>query len=212
MEFQAQASVLIYVSSGRCVRGIQNEMPFSPRYRVPCNKQTEHHATFFNKEASDLKKRSRIALGRLENRIPGIEEFFCMKSEMQVKNGIAMTKKKTVAEKPQKEVPATKPLKKVAGKPEKNRPARTLKTATAVPSPVADAPKPPALPAESKPKLPKNPAKINRESFTITIEDISLRAYFIAERRKIHGLHGDETADWVEAERQLLIEAAKKLS
>ena len=66
--------------------------------------------------------------------------------------------------------------------------------------------------AISKPKLPKKPAKINRESFTITIEDISLRAYFIAERRKSHGLHGDETADWVEAERQLLIEAAKRLS
>ena len=153
-----------------------------------------------------------MAFGRPRNRISGIEEFFCMKSEIQVNNGIAMIKKKTVAEKSQKEVPATKASKKEAGKPEKNRPARTLTTATTIPSPVADAPKPPVVPAESKPKLPQKPANIIREAITITIEDISLRAYFIAERRKSYGLPGDETADWVEAERQLLIEAAQKQS
>jgi len=38
-------------------------------------------------------------------------------------------------------------------------------------------------------------------------EDIALRAYFIAERRQAMGWDGDETSDWVEAERQLSLEA-----
>jgi len=133
-----------------------------------------------------------------------------MKAEMQVKIVIVMTKKKSVSGKSQKEAPVPMAPKKVAGKPEKNRPGHPL--TTAVPSPVADAPKPALDPGESKPKLPKKPASIKREAITITIEEISLRAYFIAERRKNHGLPGDETADWVEAERQLLIEAARKQS
>ena len=41
-------------------------------------------------------------------------------------------------------------------------------------------------------------------------EDIALRAYFIAERRQKLGWFGDETQDWVEAERQLLKEAGLK--
>ena len=151
-----------------------------------------------------------MAFGRPRNRISGIEEFFCMKSEIQVKNGIAMIKKKTVAEKSQKEVPATKASKKEAGKPEKNRPARTLTTATTIPSPVADAPKPPVVPAESKPKLPQKPAKINREAITITIEDISLRAYFIGERRQKMGWAGDSATDWADAVSQLRAEALEK--
>lgn len=46
--------------------------------------------------------------------------------------------------------------------------------------------------------------------FTFTTEELSLRAYFIAERRQAMGWPGDETSDWVEAERQLLAEAKKK--
>ena len=45
---------------------------------------------------------------------------------------------------------------------------------------------------------------------TVVTQDIALRAYFIAERRQATGGHGDEHGDWVEAERQLRAEAAKK--
>ncbi len=42
-----------------------------------------------------------------------------------------------------------------------------------------------------------------------TRDDIALRAYFIAEKRRAHGHHGDEHQDWVEAERQLAAEGVK---
>jgi hypothetical protein len=40
-----------------------------------------------------------------------------------------------------------------------------------------------------------------------TSEQIQLRAYFIAERRKNSGIGGDESEDWAQAERELLAEA-----
>ena len=45
-----------------------------------------------------------------------------------------------------------------------------------------------------------------------TNDDVALRAYFIAEKRRNLGLPGDEHQDWLEAERQLLAEtkASKK--
>ena len=45
---------------------------------------------------------------------------------------------------------------------------------------------------------------------TFSAEDIALRAYFIAEHRKRHGLAGDEQSDWIEAEKQLQAEHRKK--
>jgi hypothetical protein len=39
-----------------------------------------------------------------------------------------------------------------------------------------------------------------------TREEVALRAYFIAEKRHQTGAPGDETSDWVEAERQLRAE------
>ena len=36
-----------------------------------------------------------------------------------------------------------------------------------------------------------------------SVEQIQLRAYFIAERRRQLGLPGDEKADWVQAEKEL---------
>lgn len=39
-----------------------------------------------------------------------------------------------------------------------------------------------------------------------TVEQIQLRAYFIAERRRRLGIPGDETADWVQAEKELTTE------
>ena len=41
-------------------------------------------------------------------------------------------------------------------------------------------------------------------------EQVALRAYFIAERRRVLGIHGDETSDWVAAERELLEELKAK--
>jgi hypothetical protein len=34
-------------------------------------------------------------------------------------------------------------------------------------------------------------------------EEVALRAYFIAERRRSLGIAGDETSDWVQAEQEL---------
>jgi hypothetical protein len=34
-------------------------------------------------------------------------------------------------------------------------------------------------------------------------EEVALRAYFIGERRRSLGIAGDETSDWVQAEREL---------
>lgn len=46
----------------------------------------------------------------------------------------------------------------------------------------------------------------------LTRDEIALRAYFIAEKRRHHALPGDESQDWIEAERELLAESkpAKK--
>jgi hypothetical protein len=41
-------------------------------------------------------------------------------------------------------------------------------------------------------------------------EQVALRAYFIGERRRSLGIHGDETSDWVAAERELLAELKRK--
>ncbi len=42
----------------------------------------------------------------------------------------------------------------------------------------------------------------------VSNEDVSIRAYFIAENRRALGLSGDCESDWLEAERQLKAEAA----
>lgn len=38
---------------------------------------------------------------------------------------------------------------------------------------------------------------------SVTTEDIALKAYYLAERRRNLGLPGDAQSDWLEAERQL---------
>ena len=64
--------------------------------------------------------------------------------------------------------------------------------------------------AVKKAAVPKPVKAAEAESeIVITIEDISLRAYFIAERRQAMGWPGDSTSDWVEAERQLKAEAKR---
>ena len=65
--------------------------------------------------------------------------------------------------------------------------------------------------AKRKARKPKEVTrKKSSGTATISSEDISLRAYFIAERRHKMGWHGDSAGDWVEAERQLKAEAARK--
>ena len=67
---------------------------------------------------------------------------------------------------------------------------------------------------EAKPKARKTKAapakKTAKATPAISSEDIALRAYFIAERRQKMGWPGDSAGDWVEAERQLKAEAARK--
>lgn len=91
----------------------------------------------------------------------------------------------------------------------------------AAPSPAPEAPAPKAKKAAAKRKpAGKKPAKAGNsvpveeivvvEEIVISNDDIALRAYFIAEKRRTHGHWGDETGDWVEAERQLREEATRK--
>jgi hypothetical protein len=69
-------------------------------------------------------------------------------------------------------------------------------------------PKP--APAKVKAAKPEKAKPAAKPAPVITNDDISLRAYFIAERRQAMGWPGDSSSDWVEAERQLKAEAARK--
>jgi hypothetical protein len=70
-----------------------------------------------------------------------------------------------------------------------------------------------SLAVDEKPKKrsapDKKPEPANPPG-TITNEEIGLRAYYIAERRVKMGWAGDHASDWIEAERQLLVEIQKK--
>lgn len=90
------------------------------------------------------------------------------------------------------------------------------KAAAPAPSAIKPAAKKPAAPkakpapkakaaakAKAAPKSPKPKAP------AYTPEDVALRAYFIAEKRRSLGLHGSEHGDWLEAERQLAAESKK---
>ncbi|MDD5200815.1 MAG: DUF2934 domain-containing protein [Terrimicrobiaceae bacterium] len=59
-------------------------------------------------------------------------------------------------------------------------------------------------PAHAKPKKAAAP------EVRVPTEAISLRAYFIAERRQAMGWPGDAAHDWIEAEKQLKAEALRK--
>jgi outer membrane biosynthesis protein TonB len=62
-----------------------------------------------------------------------------------------------------------------------------------------------AKPTKPKPKAPAKPVAAKAPGFTQ--DDIALRAYYIGEKRRHLGLRGDESHDWIEAERQLLAES-----
>jgi len=59
----------------------------------------------------------------------------------------------------------------------------------------------------AKPVKAPKPAAVG---IVISVEEISLRAYYIAERRQAMGWPGDSSHDWIEAERQLKAEAKRK--
>jgi hypothetical protein len=84
---------------------------------------------------------------------------------------------------------------------------RAVKPATTKPKTVAKTPKAPASVKAKRTVKPKAPAAPAAPAYTH--EDVALRAYFISEKRRSQGHHGDEHQDWVEAERQLLAESAK---
>jgi hypothetical protein len=88
----------------------------------------------------------------------------------------------------------------VAEKPAKGAKAATKKASVEVKKPAAK----PIKIATSAPAVASEP------EIEISADDISLRAYFIAERRQAMGWPGDSTSDWVEAERQLKAEAKRK--
>jgi hypothetical protein len=60
-----------------------------------------------------------------------------------------------------------------------------------------------------KAKSVANTKKLNRPKLIVhlpTYEQVQLRAYFISERRRKLGLPGDESHDWLTAERELKAE------
>jgi hypothetical protein len=63
-----------------------------------------------------------------------------------------------------------------------------------------------AAPKSAGTKRASKPATTSAPAYTDA--DVSLRAYFIAEKRMAAGLPGDSDQDWLEAERQLMAEAA----
>lgn len=85
----------------------------------------------------------------------------------------------------------------------------------------------PAIPAKAvaKPKVKSKPAAAKTKKVAAkakpaakaakpkapayTQDDVALRAYFIAEKRRAHGLPGSEHQDWIEAERQLAAESIR---
>ena len=95
--------------------------------------------------------------------------------------------------------------KKAAGKTAK-KPAAKKARAKKNPSPVPQAARArtaTATPARVVSRKRGGKSEITAVIGSVTTEDISLRAYFIGERRRHLGLPGDPESDWLEAERQL---------
>lgn len=91
----------------------------------------------------------------------------------------------------------------MVNKQEKIEGAKNTATTTAPKRPAAAKPKAAARTAGAAPAA-KPARKKTAAPSAIRLEDISLRAYFIAEKRQQLGLPGDSLGDWIEAERQLL--------
>ena len=94
-----------------------------------------------------------------------------------------------------------------AAKPEKEKKPKKAEPAQPVTAAVKAAPKAVKKPVAAKPVKAPKPAPVE---IVLTTEEISLRAYYIAERRQAMGWPGDSAHDWIEAERQLKAEAKRK--
>jgi hypothetical protein len=93
---------------------------------------------------------------------------------------------------------------------------RSVKKAKAVSVPIEEVP---ALAEPKKTTVRKSTSPSTRTAKSSvrskqpqepSYEQIQLRAYFIGEQRKSLGIQGDETSDWVQAERELKEELATK--
>jgi hypothetical protein len=58
-------------------------------------------------------------------------------------------------------------------------------------------------------KTERTVALVAPPAFDLSDDQISMRAYFISERRRRFDLPGDANSDWLEAKRQLLAETTK---
>jgi lipoprotein-anchoring transpeptidase ErfK/SrfK len=126
------------------------------------------------------------------------EELFC-KSREVVSKIIRMPEKSKVTAQPAKAstalakaAKAPKSANKTAAKAAVKAPAIKRKTVTT--------------------KIPpaKKSSPIVAEEPNISSDQIALRAYYIAERRRSMGWGGDDHSDWIEAESQLKAEAKRK--
>ena len=128
---------------------------------------------------------------------------------------MSKTKKKDKPEEPKK-AKASKPAKKSkpvskTKKESSRKEASILESVLSVaPAIVAEVAAPVLEAVEPiKPKRKAPARKTSAVEIVLSIEEIGLRAYFISERRRQAGAPGDEVSDWVEAERELRIEAEK---
>ena len=81
-----------------------------------------------------------------------------------------------------------------------------MKSSRSVPS--QDAPAKKTAKKKAVAAAAKTPAK-SQKMIEDSREQVALRAYFIAERRRSLGIAGDETSDWVQAEQELIKELAE---
>jgi hypothetical protein len=118
---------------------------------------------------------------------------------------------------------ASKAPSKIDGFDKRSKAAPAITPVTVAPPVPIVAPAPASIPAPAVParKAParrtgtaaaKKSAKPAKQRIvpSISTDDVALRAYFIAEKRHAQGLPGDEHQDWIEAERQLQAEAARR--
>ena len=94
-----------------------------------------------------------------------------------------------------------------AAKPAKEKKVKAVAAVEPEPKPVAKPAKAPKKAVAAKAVKAPKPAPVE---IVLSTEEISLRAYYIAERRQAMGWPGDSSHDWIEAERQLKAEAKRK--
>ena len=89
--------------------------------------------------------------------------------------------------------------------PKKSAPKSTSKEVGKKAKPAPTAPKLAAV-VRAKDVNSTKPSPSKAPTIVVTTEEISLRAYFIAERREAMGWPGNSDTDWIEAEKQVRTE------